>query len=190
MQKNYKRKTYYIKNSAQTSFILRFVVISILGGLAAVSAFNLLSSRKIDSVLYSMRMPNVSGGGLLWNEMLYTNMFVIIFILIIFAITARGLYVRIHGPLKKMTSDIERIASGDLSFPVSLRDRDEFKDFADDLNATVDSLNKKFLDIKLVSDQLTTCAHSASEDNFSAQQIDELKKSIQELEKALGSFKI
>jgi methyl-accepting chemotaxis protein len=190
MQRNYKRKTYYVKNSAQTSFISRFVIISILGGLIAVTAFNFLAFKKIDAVLYSMRLPNVSGGGLLWNEMLYTNIFVTVFILIVFAITARGLYVRIHGPLKKMTSDINKVSEGDLSFSVSLRDRDEFKDFAEELNAMLQSLQQKLLLIKSASDQLTAAAPSTAGADLSAQQLDEIKKSIQELKKALGSFKI
>ncbi len=190
MQKNYKRKSYYLKSSAQTTFILRFMLISIIGGIAAVTAFNLLAAKKIDSVLYSMRLPNISGGGLLWSEMLYTNLFITFFILLVLTITARGLYVRINGPLRKMTNDITKVAAGDLSLAVSLRDKDEFKEFANELNTMVLSLNERFLAIKNASDQLIATTSLSSEEAFSEQQMGEIKKSVLELEKSLGSFKI
>lgn len=190
MQKNYKRKTYYIKNSAQSKFISRFVIISLLGGIAAVSAFNFLSFRKIDSVLYSMRLPKISPGGLLWNEMLYTNIFVIVFILIVFAITARGLYVRIHGPLKKMTSDINKVGSGDLSLPIFLREKDEFKDFANELNHMVEELNNKFSRINEANKNILSVTGAVQDDQDAATCINDLNKSIKEIEKTLGSFKI
>ncbi len=183
MERNYKRKTYYIKNTAQTNFIMRFVVISLLGGIAALTAFNFLSYKKIDSVLYSMRMPRISPGGLLWNEMFYTNLFVIIFVLIVFALTARSLFIRIHGPLKKLTSDILRMENGDLNYEVSLREKDEFKEFAQDLTEMSGELNRRFREIGKKTDGIITAAENS--DTSAA----ELKQAIDALEKAIGYFK-
>ena len=183
MQHKYRRKTYYIKNSAQTNFIFRFVIISLLGGVIAVTVFNFLSYKKIDSVLYSMRMPKISPGGLLWNEMVYTNLFVIFFILIVFALSARSLFIKLHGPLKKLTSDIQRIEGGDLNFEISLREKDEFKELAQELSKMSDGLNNLFRDIN----QKTDAIIKATEKNDTSPV--ELKQAIDELEKAIGCFK-
>ena len=183
MQQKHKRKTYYIKNSAQSNFISRFVIISLLGGVTAVTVFNFLSYKKIDSVLYSMRMPKISPGGLLWNEMLYTNLCVIFFILIVFALSARSLFIKLHGPLKKLTSDIQRVENGELNFEISLREGDEFKELAEELNKMSGGLNKRFKEIN----QKTDAIIAATEKNDTS--TIELKQAIDELEKAIGCFK-
>lgn len=190
MPRKYKRKTYYIKNSAQSKFIFRFVLISIIGGLGAVTAFNILAYKKIDSVLYSMRLPNISPGGLLWNEMLYTNIFVVIFTLIIFAITARSLYIKVNGPLKKMTCDINKIAAGDLSFKITLRDRDEFKDFAVELNKVINNFNSKFSEISEINHKILSLTEKNTANKEPHPSLNEIKNSISDLENVIGSFKI
>ena len=190
MQKKHVRKVYYIKNSAQSKFIVRFILISILGGLGAVSAFNFLAYRKIDSVLYSMRLPSISPGGLLWNEMMYTNVFVIVFTLLIFAITARGLYIKVNGPLKKMTSDISKAGHGDLRVEITLRDKDEFKEFAQELNLVFASLNGKFLALKEANAKLHALASAANADQDLQKQRIEIEESLTRMENAIGAFTI
>jgi methyl-accepting chemotaxis protein len=183
MHQKSKRKTYYIKNSVQDTFIFRFVVISLLGGIAALTVFNFLSYKKIDSILYSMHMPKVSPGGLLWNEMFYTNIFVIIFVLIVFALNARSLFIKIHGPLKKLTSDIHRLECGDLRFEISLREKDEFKEFAQDLTYMSAQLNKRFREIGQQTDAVIALAEN------STTSATELQLAVESLDKTIGSFK-
>ncbi|MDD5758638.1 MAG: methyl-accepting chemotaxis protein [Desulfobulbaceae bacterium] len=188
MATRYKRRTYYLKNSAQSKFILRFVALSILGGGIALSTFNFLAYKKIDALLYSMRLPSISPGGLLWNEMIYTNLFVIVFILVAFALTAKGLFNKIHGPLKKMTFDIGRINGGDLSTIVSLRQHDEFRDIASELAQMTDALRQRLAKIKALTDDIVT-----NTENTSAGTMDEacranLEKTIATLRKEIEAF--
>jgi len=182
MQQKSKRKTYYIKNSVQDIFIFRFVIISLLGGIIALMAFNFLSYKKIDSILYSMHMPKTSPGGLLWDEMFYTNIFVIIFVLIVFTITARNLFIKIHGPLKKITSDIHHLECGDLRFDITLRENDEFKEFAQELTFMSGELNKRFREIGQKTDTVITLAEN---DSTSAV---ELKQAVDTLDKTIDMF--
>lgn len=188
MATQYKRRTYYIKNSAQSKFILRFVMLSLLGGSIALATFNFLAYKKIDAILYSMRLPNISPGGLLWNEMLYTNIFVIVFILIAFAITARGLFNRIHGPLKKMTFDLTRMANGALNVTFSLRQHDEFRDIAGDLNVMAAGLNQRLAQIQELTDRILANAEAAQSDNETARA--DLAKNIADLRQATGDFSL
>ena len=190
MTKNYKRKTYYIKNSAQSKFIFRFVTISILGGILALGAFNYLAYKKIDSVLYSMRMPKISPGGLLWNEMIYTNVFVIIFILIVFSLMARSLYNKVHGPLKKLTNDIKRMGAGDFSRNIALRQKDEFQDFADHLNRMSQELDYRFSALNRAAEKIISAAEQMPHSRDSQIQLDKIQKETDQLSQTLKSFKI
>jgi len=189
--KTYKRRTYYIKNSAQGKFIFRFVLTSFIGAILAVSAFNYLAYKKIDSVLYSMRMPKVSPGGLLWNEMMYTNIFVAVFILIVFAIAARGLYNRVHGPLVKLTRDIGKMADGDLQSGVTLRRNDEFRDFAEELDEMGRNLNERFRRISAMVDAVIVETDKLGRDPGGDEAVlAEVRQRVAALEDAIHTFKV
>ncbi len=188
MTTQYKRRTYYIKNSAQSKFILRFVMLSLLGGTIALGSFNFLAYKKIDAILYSMRLPNISPGGLLWNEMLYTNLFVIAFILIAFAITAKGLFNKINGPLKKMTYDIARMTNGTLNITISLRQHDEFRDIASELNEMAAGLNQRLTKIQALTDSIIIDAEGAQNNNEASRV--SLAKTIADLRQAIGVFSL
>jgi methyl-accepting chemotaxis protein len=190
MVNQHKRRTYFIRNSAQGKFISRFVIISLLGGTIALAAFNFLAYKKIDASLYSMRLPKISPGGLLWNEMLYTNLFVIAFILIAFAITARGLFNKIHGPLKKMTYDILRMTNGELNFDVVLRQNDEFADIAADLTTMESSLNQRLTAIRDLTASIISQAEAVHKDSDDVAVRANLEKSIADLRQATGSFSL
>lgn len=186
----YKRRTYYIKNSAQSKFIFRFVMLSLLGGVFAVGAFNFLAYKKIDASMYSMRLPSTSPGGMLWNEMLYTNVFVIVFILIAFAITARGLFNKINGPLKKMTFDITRITNGDLNTTVSLRQNDEFRDIASELTTMTAELNQRLNNIKKLADDIIRTAEAAPKGDTDETSRAYLAQKIADLRTAIEAFSL
>ncbi|MFW8600007.1 HAMP domain-containing protein [Desulfobacterota bacterium M19] len=185
-----KRKTYYIKNSAQSKFIFRFTSISIIGGILALTAFNYLAYKKIDSVLYSMRLPHVSPGNLLWNEMLYSNLFVIFFTLIVFFILARGLYKKIHGPLKKLDNDIKRMSSGDFDKHIALRHKDEFLDFAEELNAMSHELNNRFKAMQKAGAEIERAAEILDSTREQDEQLKKIKDECVRLSNIVKSFKI
>ena len=182
------RRTYYIKNSVQSKFIIGFVILSLLGGTIALVSFNFLAHKKIDATLYSMRLPNISPGGLLWNEMLYTNLFVIAFILIAFAITAKALFNKINGPLKKMTYDISRMTNGDLNITVSLRKHDEFREIANELNEMATGLNQRLTKIQELTDSIIIDAEAYQNDKEASRV--SLAKTIADLRQATGAFSL
>ena len=190
MKRPYVRKTYYIKNSAQRTFILRFVTISLLGGTIAVSAFNFFAYRKIESVLYSMSLPKVSAGGLLWQEMVYTNIFVILFTMLMFAVTAKGVYKKLNAPLKELTDNFQRMIEGNLCQTVSLRENEEFQEFAHEVNLMEEELHRRFQEIRL----LTTTISEKNNEFATAPDREavhrDLKVAIAKMETITGAFTV
>jgi methyl-accepting chemotaxis protein len=155
MSKGYKRKKYFIKKGFQSRFILRFLLVSSLWSILSIALFNFLAYKKIDTILYSMRLPAKNTGSLFLKEVLYANITALIFIVLTFLITARGIHKKIVRSLFRIRVDILRFARGDMGSRVMLSQEDEFKDFAEAFNGMALALQQRFSDIKNHLDRIT-----------------------------------
>jgi len=162
MTKNYKRRKYFINKEVQGKFIIKFVIASILVTLSAITLLNYLAYRKLDTVLFSMKLPQ-HHGAILENEMLYVNGLAIIFIIFAFIITAKKIVNRINGPVIKLCSDIDRIALGNLKNRIRLREKDEFRDFGEGVDEMRKKLHEKFKSISLLSGELQKLSGEAKD---------------------------
>jgi methyl-accepting chemotaxis protein len=108
------RRNLRLVHVAQWRFVWWFGLASLLGGALAVGLFNFLAHRKIETVLYAMRLPQASTGDLLRTEMLYADLAALIFIAAAFFWAANWLLTRLDRPLSRMTQEIRRVAAGDL----------------------------------------------------------------------------
>ena len=144
----YKRRNYFIDKGAQSRFIIGFVLSSMLGGISGVICFVYFARQKIDSTLYSMRLPETAAGDLLMKEMLLTIGVTTILVFILFGITTRKVIKRIDGPLRKMAGILRRIGDGDLQGEVKLRENDEFKSLAEELDGMVGNMRSRFIAIR------------------------------------------
>jgi methyl-accepting chemotaxis protein len=192
MKKSYKRRHYFIKKSFQSRFILRFLLVSSLWSILAIALFNFLAYKKIDAILFSMRLPAKDTGSIFFQEVLYANIAALIFIVLTFILTARGLHNKIVRSLFRIRVDILRFASGDLASKVMLSQEDEFKDFAETLNVMAVDLHRRFSDIKGHLDHITESAAklrvSPEEDNRVLykeilNQLDSMEVTIREFKK-------
>ena len=189
MGRTIKRRKYFIEKDAQGRFILRFVLLSVLGVLVAIVSFNILSNRRLDTVLFAMKLPEVSPGGILLKEMVYAFLISAVFIVVAFFITATRLFRKINGPLLKLASDVRRIAEGDLQTTIQLRRNDEFQGLAGDLNHMAVKLNGRLGPIKRAVSELSILAKAVHDapDPIRQQQ---LKEKLSELEEKLRAFKV
>jgi methyl-accepting chemotaxis protein len=154
MARPYRRRNYFTKKGFQSRFMLRFIAASILANVITVTVFIYLAGRKIDSLLFSMRLPNVSAGALLSPEAFSASIVAVVSVSLLFLWLARGMYDKIAGPLHQIMGDMHTIGNGDLSCRVTLRDIDEFKDFAGEINAMVETLDHRFSGLKNRADEL------------------------------------
>ncbi len=140
----YKRRHFFVKKNFQGRFILIFLSIAAVGGILSLVAFNFLSVKKIELLLYSIHIPAKRLNEILFKEMIYSNMFSFLFVLLGFLVTVRWLSGKVSGPLYRVKKDLESIRDGDLSFAITLRYKDEFKDFASELNLFVEKFRRVF----------------------------------------------
>ena len=133
----YKRRKYFINKNFQGKFILVYLIFSTLSGIAALVMFNMLSYRKIDKILYTIHLPTNKLNEIILPDLLFSNLAVFLFTALIFLIIMNRISIKLSGPLYRIKKDLEKIAAGDLSFNIALRYKDEFKDFAEEMNEMV-----------------------------------------------------
>jgi methyl-accepting chemotaxis protein len=193
MARPYKRRNYFTKKGFQSRFMLRFIAASVLANVITVTIFILLARNKIDSLLFSMRLPNVSAGALLSPEAFTASIVAVVSVSLLFLWVARGMYDKISGPLHRIMADLHTIGNGDLSCRVTLRDIDEFKDFAGELNAMVETLHTRFSGVKNRADELARASkalRNAPNTEEARAAIRSMRTSISSLEEQVQAFKI
>jgi methyl-accepting chemotaxis protein len=191
MSKGYKRKKYFIKKGFQSRFILRFLLVSSLWSILSIALFNFLAYKKIDTILYSMRLPAKNTGSLFLKEVLYANITALIFIVLTFLITARGIHKKIVRSLFRIRVDILRFARGDMGSRVMLSQEDEFKDFAEAFNGMALALQQRFSDIKNHLDRITESVIKLRVSSEGENQVlhQDILSQLDELENMIKKFK-
>jgi methyl-accepting chemotaxis protein len=191
MTRGYRRRNYFIKKSFQSRFILKLLLVSSLWSILSIALFNFLAYKKVDSILFSMRLPSKSTGSIFFKEVLYANITALIFIVLTFFLTARGIYNKIARSLFRIRVDIQRFASGDLGSRIMLSQEDEFKDFAETFNGMAVNLHQRFSDLKghlnRINESVVKLRVSSGGDNLMLYA--EIHKQLDAMEEKIRAFK-
>jgi methyl-accepting chemotaxis protein len=158
MAKAFRRKNYLTKKGFQARFLLPFLLASSLANVATVTLFVVLARNKIDGMLFSMLMPDTSAGALLAPIAFVASLVAVVAVSLLFLWAARGSHHKIAGPLLDIRAGLQKITAGDLISRVALREIDEFKDFAGEINAMVAALNSRFAGLKGLAGEMSAAA--------------------------------
>lgn len=189
MGKQVTRKKYLIEKGIQTKFIMRFIIVSMVGTLAALIVFNYLAHKKITALQYSMKLPQITTSNFLVEEMIYAVLVSAILIFIALIVTSKDLIGKLNEPLVKLASSINKIREGDLSASIQLRKDDDFQSFAGQLNTMTNELNKKFSVIKNHIHELNQLSNQGNTTDTNSAIKSAVNDAIEKLEKELMSFK-
>lgn len=148
MTQTYKRRNYFIKKGFQARFVARFLAVSFVGGMLAVASFNHLAYEKMDALLFSMKIPPVNTGNVFFREAVYANGLTFVLIVFVYLLTAKGIHAKMARSLHRIRADIHGLIRGDLGTRIRLREDEEFRDLADDLNLMAGELQRRFSEIK------------------------------------------
>lgn len=144
-----KRKQYITHKSYQRGVIFGVILICAIGLLINLSVFNFFSHREIESLRWRMHIPVNTIGDIISQYLIYSAILSVAFVVIALLIYFRHLIKNTDRILYSLKNDIEKVAEGDLSFSVSLNERDDFKDISDSCNRMICSLKQKFLALKV-----------------------------------------
>jgi methyl-accepting chemotaxis protein len=189
----FRRRNYFIKKGFQGRFMLRFIAASFAVTLLAIALFISLARNKIDDILFSMRLPVSGASALLSREALYVSIAAVAAISILYLLAARSMYRKIEGPLQRIKTDLRRITSGDLGCRVTLREEDEFKDFAGEINAMAEALGLCYAHLRNRADELAATVkalESVPGPDESQALMQRLSVDVRALRKQIGDMKL
>ncbi|MGE5307927.1 MAG: hypothetical protein ACM3OC_02445 [Deltaproteobacteria bacterium] len=188
-----KRRIYFIEKKFQAQFILRFCLLVILAGLAAVGLLYWLSGKATTVSIVNSRVVVRSTADFLLPVLLQTV--AVVFTLTALATIAVTLFVshKIAGPLyrfKKVTEGLER---GDFSRGFKLRNNDQMQDIAEGLNGMIKANRQRLGVVKELAAIIRNNAEKiGTEDVPAAKQplLAEIKRVSRELKELSDSFKV
>ena len=146
------RKIIFIDKRFQGEFILKFVLLLLVGTAVFVLAAYLILDRRLEDTYYSAHVAIKSTGEVLLPTLLaLSGVFIVVLGAAAFVIT---LYVSHHiaGPLYAIRRYLENVSRGDLDFKPKLRLNDQTTPLAESLAHALETLNARLVAVRIGAD--------------------------------------
>jgi len=185
-----RRSTYFIKKWFQIRFILKFVLLLIIGLAISATLLYFMSNQTItDTMKYGhLKSQLKCTYDLLLPSLIKTTLFSVLIVsllgILLFAKTSH----RLAGPLYRFEKGTERISQGDLTEKFKLRSYDEMTVLAEKFSQMTIALNQQIATIKSKTAELSALAQKL-ETKLDESGSPEAKKLSGELNKVVGEIK-
>lgn len=155
-KQQHKRKNYFIKKEFQFKFIIKFSLIIFAGTILSTGLVFLFSQESLTSSFENSRLVIKNTGYAIMPAVIITNL--ITLGVITLAAIGVTLFVshRIAGPIFRFEQDIKRVAKGDLSVRIQLRQKDQFSEMERAFNEMIESIHDKVTEIDHEIDRMLT----------------------------------
>lgn len=190
----FRRRKYIVNTRLQMRYTLSFVLVSLLGSIVAVVAFNFFALRKFDSLMWSTHINVKTTGEIIRPLFIYVNVMDFLFVSILLFITGIWMIRKISGPLYRMSKDVRRAAGGDLSTTMAIRSKDELKDIAHELKLIIDGFKERFT---IIHEKYAGISKSIEESKYQIRNLEittknciSILENINTLEKEMHIFKL
>ncbi len=188
---NTKRRTYITNLGLQMKVTLVFISISLMGSIIATIAFNYFAMKKLESLMWSTHISVKSTGELIGPLFLNVSIANIVFVSLLLVFGVIWMMKLKSGPLFRMNNDMKKITDGDLSINIILRQKDEFKDTAVELDNMVTKTRERFENIIDKHRDISSYLSVINDEKLNLQiNYDSILENIGELEAAVDKFKI
>ncbi len=189
----FRRRKYLVNAGLQMKITLSFLAASLIGCIAATAVFNHYAMKKLETLMWSTHINIKDTGEIIRSLFLYVNIVDIAFVFIMFLIAVAWMMKKTKGPLIRMSKDLMKVAEGDLSITMALRQKDEFQDTAQELNAMITTMRNGFKSIDeqhiVVSDSLEDLKGKSESESIKKNCALILEK-IKDLEGELNNFQL
>lgn len=142
------RKKLYINRSFQTNFILKFVLILLLGGGISIGLTLLACKGTLTTSFINSKLVIQNTSYAIMPSVIYTNLITTSVVVLIAVLVTLVISHKIAGPMFRFDRDIQRIAQGDLKSRIHIRKGDQLEEVANSLNNMIVSLNQKVTTIR------------------------------------------
>ena len=167
-----RRKNYFIKKKFQAFFIVKFCLLVAIGSLLSGAIVYFMSKSTLTTTFEGSRLVIKNTGEYILPAVFLSSAIVIVAIGFVAILVTLFTSHKIAGPLYRIEKDIEAMVDGNLSKPISLRERDEIKPLAESLNQMRENLSK---DIAAMKESLMGLEKAVNTDE-GKKKIDEIKK--------------
>ncbi len=169
----FKRRQYFINRKFQAGFILKFVLVLILGAILSVAITMFTTQATLTSSFEGSKLVIEKTSLAILPSVILTNvittLIVGVFVIIITLLVSH----KIAGPMFRFEKDIEEISQGNLQKQIHIRNGDQFGSVARNLNEMVEKLNVKLSE---VHQDLARIAEEAVAQNLPQAFQDDLEK--------------
>ncbi len=155
----FRRWTYITNAGLQMKITLFFVTISLLDSMVSTFVFNFFALRKFETLMWSTHISVKDTGAIIGPLFVYVNIGNVLFVSVMLMLAVMWMMKIKSGPIYRMDKDIRKIADGDLSTRIVLREKDEFQEVADELNGMTEKIGEK---IGVVIDKYAYISNSIS----------------------------
>jgi len=166
------RKKYIIDRKFQAIFILKFVLIFVVGGVLSLGITLLTTESTLTSSFDGSRLVIEKTSMAILPSVILTNIITTAVVGVLAVIVTLLISHRISGPMFRFTEDLEKISQGDLQKKIHIRKGDQFESVAINLNKMVSNMNEKLSE---VHHDLERISESATVQGLPQTFIDDLK---------------
>ena len=144
----FKRKQIYIKKDFQTRFIIRFLLILLLGGAISIGLIMFNTQGTLTSAFVNSKLVIQSTALAILPSVIFTTIITTLVLGIIVVLVTLVVSHKIAGPMYRFEKDIDRVAAGDLKHRIHIRQGDQFQEMVTALNTMITELNRNLSDIR------------------------------------------
>lgn len=148
------RRKVYIKKDFQIRFIIRFILVLILGGIISIGLTLFNTQGTLTSSFVDSRLVIQNTSVAILPSVIYTTLITTLVVGIIVILVTLLVSHKIAGPIYRFEQDIHRIASGNLKNQIHVRNGDQFQEMATALNTMIESLNAAVSDIQQTTSEM------------------------------------
>ena len=187
----YRRRTYIVSSGFQWKFVIVFVTVALMGSVAATVFFNFFALERLEELRWSAFVTVQSTSEVLRPFFIYANLFSLIFVLGLLAVTGAWMLRKVNGPIYRIMQDLKTIGEGNFSSAIILRRKDEFRDVAVALNEMLDGTRERFSEFRArheeISQALVELEIDHAKGNPADARADKIIAMIQDLQRKIST---
>jgi methyl-accepting chemotaxis protein len=179
--KKFKRRIVYIKKDYQRSFILRYCLVALAALIVTGALVYYLSNDTMTATYRYNELKLQQTAEVILPALLVAGAVVLVAFLAATVFLTLFVSHKIAGPLYRFGKTIESIGEGNLQERIHLREKDQLKDFAEQVNNMTENLSRRVERIEAEISRLKAKTASGAELATFKEDLDRLEATLNEL---------